>query len=596
MRLPQPFALWSFLYSSAGASLLMRHNGTASSGAPAPSATIYPDSSQGQPIEIVGTTYTDFKTDAFLGIPFAKPPINDLRFSPPESYVYNTTSYAAQTSPSACMQDISSTSSIYGAQISEDCLFLNVFTPDGINTTNEQYPVMVWVYGGAFTAGGVAPYNASRMIAYGQQLDQPVIHVALNYRLGALGWGVGSGFAENNATNLGLRDIKLALSWVQENIWAFGGDAKKVTLYGESAGAVITSLLYLDPETKLFSQAIMESGAPSTAPIGPANSTWENAYQALLSASNCSSTSPSTNSTASANVLNANTATSTPFDCLRSLSSEQILAAQLSVKSQTEFAASFVYGPTIDGDLIPDSPHTLLAQGKIAKIPFITGSNKDEGTLFVPATLSGTSEGYAVISSLEPTGLSDESLADLVRYYPNDTSLGSPFGTGNETFGLDPSFKQFAAIFGDMQFQAPRRYFLRQANQNGNAKSWTYQFEQPSPGITGYLGAFHSSEIPYVYGMARPGDGFPGIAANYTEADSRLSNTIMEYWLNFAYYADPNGANGVSSSNTTYWPAHNLDDKQMLRLIADNVTVITDDYREEGMAFIYDNPTVFYQR
>ncbi|TYJ55470.1 hypothetical protein B9479_003860 [Cryptococcus floricola] len=603
MRLQHSFVALGLLCSSSAASpLYARQNETtsnATSAATAPTATIYPDTSQGQPIEIVGTTYPNSKTDAYLGIPFAKPPIDNLRFAPPEAYTYNTSSYAAQTSPAACMQDLSSGTFSYGTDISEDCLFLNVFTPAGVNITDEQYPVMVWVYGGSFTSGAVSPYNASLLIAYGQEIDRPIVHVALNYRLGAFGWGVGSGFAENNATNLGLRDIKLALSWVQENIWAFGGDPKTVTVFGESAGAIATSLLFLDPETELFSQAIMESGAPSTTAIGPEDSTWEGAYEALLLASNCSSNStisPNTTTSANGTSFNATGTSSSPFDCLRALPAENFLAAQILVKNMTMFKTGFVYGPTIDGDLIPESPHSLIEQGKVANKPFITGNNKDEGTLFIPSTISGTTAGLQLLNLLEPTGLSNETFAEILRYYPNDTTLGSPFDTGNETFGLDPSYKQFAAILGDAQFQAQRRYFLRQANQNGNAKTWTYQFEQPTPGSPGYLGVYHASEIPFVYGAARPGIGQAGISMNYTEADGILSNSIMEYWLNFAHYADPNGPDGTSSSNATYWPAHNIDDKQILRLMANNVTVFTDDYREEAMTYFVNNPTVFNQR
>ncbi|WVQ75789.1 hypothetical protein IAR50_005422 [Cryptococcus sp. DSM 104548] len=596
MRLHQSLAALSVIYSSTASPLHARQSSTTSStSAASPTATIYPDTSQGRPIEIVGTTYQEQTSDAYLGIPFAKPPVNDLRFAPPESYVYNTSSYTAQTLPAACMQDLSGSIVSYGSEISEDCLFLNVYTPAGINTTNEELPVMVWVYGGSFTSGSINLYNSSHFSAYAQEIDHPIIHVALNYRLGALGWGIGSGFAENNATNLGLRDIKAALGWVQENIGAFGGDPKKVTVYGESAGAIAVSLLFLDPETELFSQAIMESGAPSTTPIG-SEATWEDAYQALLLASNCS-TSASNSSNSSNTTTFTNSTTSSPFDCLRTLPAEQILAAQITIKNQTAFGAGFIFGPTEDGDLIPDSPHTLIGQGKVANKPFITGNNKDEGTLFTPTAIPSALYGAEFLNLLEPNGLSNETLAQLFSYYPNNASLGSPFDTGNETFGLDPSFKQLAAILGDAQFQAQRRYFLRQANQHGNGKTWTYQFEQLASGSPGYLGVYHASEISYVYGSAKPGEtALTGVPGNYTDADTRLSESIMEYWLNFAYYADPNGSNGTSTSNATYWPAHNTDDKQILRLIADNITVFSDDYREEGMDFVLDNPTQFNER
>ncbi|KIR26114.1 carboxylesterase [Cryptococcus deuterogattii LA55] len=550
----------------------------------APAVTIYPDTSSGQPVEIIGTRVASAGQDVYLGIPFARPPIDGLRFTPPESYTYNSSTFQATTAPPACMQDNSSNNQT----ISEDCLYLNVYSPAGSNATNNWLPVMVWVYGGSFTSGSINTYPGTAILAYAEQTERPFIFVAINYRLGVFGWGTGSGFAENNAANLGLRDIMKGLSWVQENIWAFGGNPDQVTVFGESAGAISISLLFLNQSTTLFSAAIMESGAQSTAPIGPTNTTWEDAYNALLATTNC--TSPSDGN-------------ATQFQCLKELPANELLQGQLAVRNQTEFAAGFIYAPTIDGDLITDSPHTLLSQGQFANKPFITGNNKDEGTRFIPTSINSTLYGLKIIDLAEPIDPSNETLAQLISLYPDNPSLGSPFGTGNETFGLDPSFKQFAALYGDGQFQSLRRYFLQQANQYGNTQTWTYQFEQLTPGAPGYLGSYHGSEVIYVFGAANPNlAATAGSNANYTEADQQLSQTMMNYWINFAYYHNPNG-DGVSnnttgSANTTYWPSHDVtaNNKNMLRLKSDNITVFQDDYREQQMDFFLDHAKEFNAR
>ncbi|ODN79381.1 hypothetical protein L202_03383 [Cryptococcus amylolentus CBS 6039] len=576
MRWSLSLASLALLYLTTAAPLQSRQNSDLDSpndsAAAAPTATIYPDTAGGQPVNIVGFADDRFGADVYLGVPYAQPPVNKLRFAAPQSYVYNTESYTAQTQPPMCLQNPQESEIIYGTESSEDCLFLNIFAPAGSNLAEEKVPVMVWVYGGSFTSGSVYPYNGSAFIQHSTETGKPVIHVALNYRLGALGWGVGSGFAENNATNLGLRDIKKALGWVQENIWAFGGDRDQVTVFGESAGAISISLLYLDPGTTLFSKAIMESGGPSSIPLGPQDSTWEDAYQALLKAANC-----------------------VDFDCLRDLSVEAILAAQMNVKNQTAFKAGFIYCPTIDGDLIPDSPHQLVLDGKVANKPFITGNTKDEGTRFAPTSINSTPYGLLVLNLFEPDDPDPMTTSKLLQLYVNDARAGSPFDTGSQTFGLTAAYKRFAAIFGDLFFQSQRRYFLRQANAHGNTQTWTFHFEQLTPGWPEYLGISHSTEIPYVYGAARPDMGQQGFSFTYTEADHRLSDAMMNYWINFANYGNPNGPNDTanSSSNAVYWPLHDSDNKKILRLKADNISVFRDDYREAGTDFITSRPKAF---
>ncbi|RSH92324.1 hypothetical protein EHS25_008739 [Saitozyma podzolica] len=561
-----PLALASPLFPRQNATSSNSTSPGSPSGSGSPSVTIIPEG-----------------RDVYTGIPFAAPPVGDLRFTAPQAPTWNTTSFSATKPPPACLQNPNGTlAGSYG--ISEDCLYLNVYTPAGANASTAYLPVMVWVYGGGFTSGSSSYYNATFLMLEGISTGRPFIFVSLNYRLGIFGWGSGAEIAQNNAANLGLRDVTKGLQWVQENIWAFGGnpsEASGVTVFGQSAGAISISLLYLQPNLNLFSRAIMESGAQSVSPIGPTATTWQTAYNAVVSAANCSVT----NTTAAGN--------QSTFDCLKALPAQQLLAAQLKVQGMLQFAG-FIFGksPSIDGDLIPDSPHTLLANGQFAQKPYISGNVKDEGTTFVPTAVSSEAQLGLFVNVLEPIAPDNATLAQLLQLYPNDPTVGSPFGTGNETFGLSPVFKQAAAIVGDGTFQSSRRWFLQSTASNfPDLATWSYFWNVSGPGTPAYEGVPHASEVLYVFGAPQaPGYG------NYTASDKVLSSAIGNYWINFAVYGDPSPAN--SPVNLTSWPQYGYSSgsKNLLDFSTGNISVITDDYREQQIAFFSSNPTQFNLR
>lgn len=220
-----------------------------------------------------GTHLAEWDQDAFLGIPFAQAPVGALRWRPPQSInasfdgVREATQYGA-----SCMQ--------YNAApalepLSEDCLTINVVRPAGLAAdSDEPLPVLVWIYGGGLLAGSTADpqYNLSGIVATAQAAGRPFVGVSMNYRLGMWGFLATPALVAEGSTNLGLRDQRLALRWVQENIGAFGGDASRVTLWGESAGA--QSIAYHmfahgGRDDGLFRAAILESGGPTGAQVQP---------------------------------------------------------------------------------------------------------------------------------------------------------------------------------------------------------------------------------------------------------------------------------------------------------------------------------------
>ncbi|ORX34047.1 Alpha/Beta hydrolase protein [Kockovaella imperatae] len=593
--------LWTTLVASIGLTTL-------------PLATIYPQTPSGEPVVIEGVRNSLLNYDEYLGIPFAAPPVGDLRLANPQDPTWNVTTFSASSYSPACLQAPSEANDAYGQ--SEDCLYLNVITPLGIDYTQQSVPVMVWIYGGAFTSGTASIYNSTVLMATAQATDRPIIFVSINYRLGVFGFPYvciayrledrsyacrsGKEVAQAGIANLGMKDVIKSLEWVQEHIWAFGGDAGQVTIAGQSAGAILVSLLYLQPNQSLFNSAIMESGSQSVAPIAPTAEFWQGAFDLIQNYTNCSAPVTTQSNTS----VSRRDSTDLPpeITCLKYVPAEELLKAQLAVKNTTEYGASFIFAPSIDGDLIPASPHELLAEGKFSMKPFISGDVYDEGTAFVPAAYTNYTQQELpfVIEILQPIPASNATVLEEVgEYYPNIPALGSPFGTGNETFGLPPQYKQLAAIFGDATFQANRRWFLDNANQYGLNETWSYLFGRAVPGTPPRLGVPHSSELPYVFGapqLQALGGGLAGLPfgqPNYTSGDAMLSKQVVDYWINFVYYLDPNGD---YSGNETIWPTY-TEEKNMLFMNVSNITVIPDTYRESQMDFFLSNPKTFnYKR
>ncbi|KAF9457905.1 esterase 1 [Collybia nuda] len=514
---------------------------------------------------LIGRDVTLFKQDFFGGIPFAEPPLGSLRLKPPVLKTrLSQTTFDASNFGLGCFQAGAT------AGLSEDCLTINVFRPSGISS-NASLPVLFWTYGGGFDAGVSSIYNGSAIVAQSVARGTPLIYVNFNYRLGPLGFPQGQEAADRGALNLALKDQLTALEWVQANIGIFGGDKTKVTVFGESAGAIMTSILFLNsPLPKLARAAIFESGSPGTSLSFTADRReidWQNFVSAVPE---CASLATSGNT----------------FGCLRTANSSSILQGlQAALAEAPEL---FAFDPTFDGPygLFPDIPSKLFAKGHFARLPFIAGTNLDEGTLFTPITL--TSEDLirqSIIANFSPPIVAEsklESTADrLLQLYPDIPALGSPFNTGNETFGLNSNFKRAAALEGDISFQSQRRAWIQAASGAG-VKTFGYLFTEPQPG-SGALGTFHSSEIAYVYGAP----------SNPAPTARQLSSIMVDYWVSFATSLDPNDGHGNPRPN---WAQYTPDNQVLLELNSANTTLIPDTYRAEQIGFINADPAVFHHR
>ncbi|KAF8993119.1 extracellular triacylglycerol lipase precursor [Hymenopellis radicata] len=492
---------------------------------------------------LIGRDVTLLHQDFFGGIPFAEPPLGELRLKPPVTkFFLNEDVFDASSFGPGCLQPEAS------FPISEDCLTINVLRPSGISA-NASLPVLFWAYGGGFLAGASSMFNGSAIVA------QSVL------RAWPLGFPQGNEADFRGELNLALKDYLAALAWVQMNIHAFGGDKSKVTIFGESAGSIMTAVLLLHPSiARLARGAILESGSAASSLTFRARArqdSWEDFVTGIPSCEKL-------------------VTTTVTFDCIRRANTSEVFEGLLNSLAVADEEIPF--GPTLDGPLglFPDFSSRLFSQGKFARLPFIAGTNLDEGTSFVPPTLNLTEEEEKafVVANFSPPGLPDKVVDRLFELYPDDPALGSPYNTGNETFGLAKSFKRMASLTGDLSFQSQRRLLSQTA-----AKA----------GVKTYVA--HGNDVFFVYGLVA--------LLSETASSIALSRVMIDYWVSFATSLDPNDGLGVPRP---VWPQYTPDNQAnipaytsvVMQLNGDNLTAIPDDYRKEQIDFINDNTVLFH--
>ncbi|NUP05443.1 MAG: carboxylesterase family protein [Polyangiaceae bacterium] len=444
----------------------------------------------------------------FFGIPYAAPPVGDLRWRPPAPHDAWTEVLPAIQRKPACSQT-SVLTHVYDDNTVEDCLTLNVWTPSSV--LDEPRPVLVWIHGGAFVLG------QSAEPAYdGQILSETTgsVVVTVNYRLGPLGFlALPELDAEDpshpSTGSYGLEDQRAALEWVKANIAAFGGDPSRVTLFGESAGGISTCFHMVSPPSEgLFHRAIIESGP-------------------------CDTATPKADAMAQGEEFVAALGCDTDADrlaCLRAKDTQAIIDA-LPVSNDFIFADGPNWFPIVDGYNIPDTPTNLFASGNFYDVPTIAGANSDEGSLFFRlAGKTGIVPDEAAFESLAEQ-LVPEHGAEIVAAYPT-----AEFGTAQAAA---------EAAFGDAGFVCPTRRFVRALGAAGGS-AYLYHFTHaPENTLFSDLGAYHSGEVRYVFG--NPAQLVPSML---TEDERTFSESIMGYWSRHAANGDPNG-NGALE-----WPVY----------------------------------------
>jgi para-nitrobenzyl esterase len=445
----------------------------------------------------------------YRGIPFAAPPVGDLRWRPPQPAAKWEGVKRADKFAPECMQAGNANE---GPGMSEDCLYLNVWTP--AKSANDRIPVLVWIYGGGFNAGAtsIPTYSGEKLAAKG------VVLVSIGYRVGPFGFlshpGLSAESARHVSGNYGLLDMIAGLQWIQKNIAAFGGDPKRVTIFGESAGGIAVSMLCASPLAKgLFHGAISESGG-SFGPPRPNPMPGENLLRL-----------PDAERGGEAFAKQAGVASAAE---LRKLSAEQVLAAARARRGMS--------WPIIDGWVIPDDQYKLYRAGRYNDTPILVGYNSDEGASFSPPA---TPQAYID--------------AVRTRYGPFADKLLNVYPAGDAKVA-----KTARDLTRDAAFGWHTWAWARLEAKTGKSKVFYYYFDQhpeyPAGSPREGQGTPHGAEVPFVFGHLAPNrqSAAPG--------DQELSDAMVTYWTNFAKRGDPSGE-GVPQ-----WPAFTDSDGKVMYL------------------------------
>lgn len=480
-------------------------------------------------VDGMNVTYNGTIVTQYLGIPYAAPPIGDLRFRRPLSHPgWNDTFNATEFGPS-CMQYFfpNDVWLLRNRNISEDCLQLNIFIPRLQNGTSKK-AVMVWIHGGGFTAGQATLFDASYLAVQGD-----VIVVTINYRLGVFGFLYTDD--QNAPGNYGLWDQRLAIQWVKDNIEYFGGDSGKICIFGESAGGFSVGYQSLSPlNMGLFHKAIFESGAVAWLSDFKARTT--DVAERLAQKVNCSATDASGNPDTKALV-----------QCLRGVPSKQLLAAQGPASDDSRFTFVRHLGPVIDGEFVTGNPMDLFknksspAYKMFTSVDVIAGVNNAEGGLMYFDLQRFQKQFNFNASESIPVRVLCDLIAPAVArdYYGNDTRVSSAICEQYKTNSTSPGLqtRNIADVFADVVFIVPTVMMLQAHSMaNKNQKSFQYLFShQPSdPWIQDrpnwLRGANHAGELPFVFGlkaMYRP-------TVKKPRDEMILSSQVMKYWSNFA--------------------------------------------------------------
>jgi para-nitrobenzyl esterase len=483
---------------------------------------------------VVETSYGPFRgTDdgsirEWKGIPYAAPPLGDLRFRAPEPPDrWNGVTDATTFGPACPQPEIPNVPLDLGASQGEDCLSLNIWA-SADTEPGDGKPVLVWLHGGAYLLGsGSQPLYDGRRLAGGGSSGGVVV-VTVNYRLGALGFLDLSSF--NTArrrfdSNVGLRDVLAALGWVRDNIAAFGGDPEKVTLFGESAGAgIVTTLLAIPAAEGLFAGAIAQSS--------PATSVYDRDRARRVAVA----------------LLNKLGILPSDVAWLRNMPIGELLDASTEVFNEVPVRnpGTLAFVPIVDGDLLHDYPIKLAREGRSLPVPLIIGTNKHEAALFrlmksplMPITPNAITSMFTQIAAEQP---------DL--QLPTEEEIGSAYARVRRK-------ARPLSIATDVGFRMPSVWLAE--GHSRVAPVYLYRFDYSTPLLKLLLvRAAHATELPYVWGnLGGPHD--PTLKLGGARTAKAVSGRVRSRWINFATHGKPMGPAGEPD-----WPPYNEADRACL--------------------------------
>ncbi|KAM4574000.1 carboxylesterase 3 isoform 1-T1 [Odontesthes bonariensis] len=474
---------------------------------------------------------TERRVKQYLGIPFARPPVGLLRLAAPQRVEPWEGERDCTHQPPMCVQDpemVVNVSRVMSteftpSELSEDCLYLNVYSPAEA-AAGDKLPVMVWIHGGGLTMGAASQYDGAPLAAY-----ENIVMVIIQYRLGILGF-LSTG-DEHARGNCGLLDQLEALRWVQENIEAFGGDPQTVTLAGESAGGISASILTLSPKAKgLFHRAIFQSGV---ATLGTYTSDHPLTYAKIV-----------------ANITGCcECSTEELVRCIRGKRVDELVAATKKMK---------VYlAAVVDGDLLHGTAEVLLRRKEVLKVPVMMGITNHEFGWILPQSFvpPGWEKGMnresvlAVMNVFNPAGVSAANSL-IADEYLKDAKTPEEIRDA------------FTEVMGDLLMTLP---VVKVAGYHADVDAPVYMYEFVysadihKPNRPSFVKADHADDVGFMFGGCF-WNGHVKIVGNITKEDERFSRTMMSYWANFARTGSPNGPGLVS------WPRYDRQQQDYMEL------------------------------
>ncbi|KAH7115080.1 Alpha/Beta hydrolase protein [Dendryphion nanum] len=433
--------------------------------------------------------------DAWLGIEYAKPPIGDLRFSPPQWPAQFNGSKAATMFGPACVQS-------YGG--SEDCLTANFYRTSGIPIT-KKLPVLVFIHGGGFVGGSGKSFDGATFVS---KSLSPIMVVAIQYRLGALGSLPSRLMEEEGLLNLGIRDQRLALEFVQKYITNFGGDPRAVTLGGQSAGAHSVALHlfhnYGVQRKELFSKAIIASGAPTARTFPEATCPLNQRFFSEFMSYIACPEAPNKDALA----------------CLRAAPVASIRHISASIMKASDYNITWPWQPVSPGPLLEKRGSQSGYDGTFFKVPLLISSCTDEGRFFAPRDLTTTEQYTSFLSNMNP-GLTKDDLTDLETLYPDPSLPTSPYANSPKS----TQFARLSAAWGDYAYICPVQ---ETAGLFADKALPVYKARFNTPNYNAdWQGVPHAADASYFNGI--PNVQFPEISKLYTT-----------YFSSFVAAGDPN--------------------------------------------------------
>ncbi|XP_033748514.1 carboxylesterase 1D-like [Pecten maximus] len=527
----------------------------------------------------VGTGNTVYK---FLKIPYAKPPVGELRFQKPVAVERWSSIHDSTEHGPSCLQAIPATikNVLENKEVSEDCLHLNVYTSGGLSSTTNK-SVMVFFHGGAFVTGQAQLYDGS-----GLALNGDVIVVTANYRLGVLGFfSTGDSVARGN---YGLWDQIEALKWVKNNIRSFGGNPDSVTIFGESAGGFSVSLLALIPQNKgLFHRVIMQSGTYSSAyAINEKPKDFAITFSYLSKCKNVQTSQAI-------------------FDCVRNIPTDLIIPTQTNAIRMGLLAPDSLFrpscAPVVDGELIKRAPMVSMKNTSsdvyafFQSLDVIAGCVSAEGSLLHAYIYPYMEESYGFNTSEGvPSSLLRSYFARVVaeQLYKNQSNVWKAIVDKFGSSDIQVQARKIMDLYGDIFFYMPMIKTLDiHASNNKDSSTFQYLFSEPNlvslsgkPHPSWFRGSEHGTELIFLFGIEQ----MKSMNINISSSTLDFVKQIITYWANFAKYGDPNHG----ADDGTRWPEYDEVNRSYIDLAVSSISQQKSMFRDRVKFWEKDLPLI----